>query len=124
MINKVISTPIAIGIILALAIIVGAVDYWQYSEIRDIKVAVTELKIPQEKIDTEEICNEMSLAEAKEITVASECGDKLGGNYLCNEDTGTWWIDLDIEKENCAPACVVNTETKEAEINWRCMGAY
>jgi hypothetical protein len=66
----------------------------------------------------------MSLTEAKHIAMASECGEQgtLKDTYTCNEDTGTWWIDLNIEKEGCNPACVVNVATKQAEINWRCMG--
>ena len=67
----------------------------------------------------------MSLFEAMQIAIISECGDQLK-DYLefsmCNADTGTWWIDLDIEKEGCNPACVVNIATKEAGTNWRCMG--
>ncbi len=64
----------------------------------------------------------LSLSEAKEIARASECGDQLKDAYFCNEITGTWWIDLDMEKEGCNPACVVNVVTKTAEINWRCTG--
>jgi hypothetical protein len=71
------------------------------------------------KTDTEKL----SLAEAKEIAIASECGSTLKETYMCNQDTGTWWIDLDIEKQGCNPACVVNVATKQAEINWRCTGA-
>ena len=70
----------------------------------------------------EEKCGGMTLTEAVEIAKNSKCGDRLKDTYTCNEDTGTWWIDLDIEKEGCNPACVVNVETKEAEINWRCTG--
>ncbi len=67
---------------------------------------------------------EMSIEEAKDIALHSECGEKgnLKNSYHCNEGTGTWWIDLDIQKEGCNPACVVNVETKQAEINWRCTG--
>lgn len=43
-------------------------------------------------------------------------------SHFCNEGTGTWWINLDITKEGCAPACVIHTDTKQAEINWRCTG--
>ena len=64
----------------------------------------------------------LSLSEAKEIAVNSECGDRLKETYMCNEDTGSWWIDLDIEREGCNPACVVYAVSKEAEINWRCTG--
>jgi len=65
----------------------------------------------------------MSLAEAMELEVASECGNNLKDTYMCNEGTETWWIDLDLDKEMCNPACVVNVVTKEAVINWRCTGA-
>lgn len=42
---------------------------------------------------------------------------------MCNEITGTWWIDLDVEDaEGCNPACVINVVTNQAEINWRCTG--
>ncbi|MCP3682587.1 MAG: hypothetical protein GY861_07855, partial [bacterium] len=46
----------------------------------------------------------------------------IKNTYMCNPDTGTWWIDLDIDKEGCNPACVVYIDDKTAEINWRCTG--
>ena len=66
----------------------------------------------------------MSLSEAISIAQFSNCTKEgaLTKPYVCNEITGTWWIDLSAEKEGCSPACVVNVETKEAEINWRCTG--
>ncbi len=69
--------------------------------------------------------DEMSLSEAMAIASESECADAgpLMENASYNKFTGTWWIDLDAEKEFCpSPACVVNVATKEAEINWMCMG--
>ena len=74
----------------------------------------------------EEFCGDMNLSEAREIAMNSECTDEgsLKENYLCNENTNTWWIDLNIEGYPlCNPACVINTETGDAEINWRCTGA-
>ncbi len=73
------------------------------------------------KTDTGE---EMSLSEAKEIFLQSECVEEgsLKEEYFCNENTGTWWLDLEIDKPGCAPACVINISTEEAEINWRCTG--
>jgi hypothetical protein len=73
------------------------------------------------KVETGE---KMSLAEAKEIANNSDCVQQgsLRGEYFCNENTGTWWFDLDIQKEGCSPACVINLSTKKAEINWRCTG--
>ena len=79
-------------------------------------------------ISPEEFCQKkgtdkkLSLSEAKDIAFQGECGDRLKETYICNEITGTWWINLDIEKEGCNPACVINVETKTAEINWRCTG--
>jgi len=79
-------------------------------------------------ISPEEFCQKkdtnikLSLSEAKEIAIQGQCGNKLKDTYICNEITGTWWIDLDIEKAGCSPACVINVETKTAEINWRCTG--
>ena len=70
----------------------------------------------------EDFLHIMTLEKAKEIAINSECGDRLKENHMCNEITGTYWIDLDIIKEGCNPACVINIETEEAEINWRCTG--
>jgi hypothetical protein len=49
--NKKISTPIALGIILILATIVGGFTIWQYSEIRkEQQILLPEIKIPEKKI--------------------------------------------------------------------------
>ncbi|MEA3230004.1 MAG: hypothetical protein U9P44_03740 [archaeon] len=70
----------------------------------------------------------LTIDEAKEIAQNTECTEKgnLTDNYMYNENSKTWWIDLDMkdefEKEYCNPACVVYEYTKTAEINWRCMG--
>jgi hypothetical protein len=66
----------------------------------------------------------LSYQEAVKIAQSSECVQQgqLKGTHLCNENTGTWWIDLDIDKPGCSPACVVNVSDKTAEINWRCTG--
>ena len=66
----------------------------------------------------------MSYQEAVEIVRSSECLERgqLKGTHFCNEFTGTWWIDLDIEKPGCMPACVIRVVERTAEINWRCTG--
>ena len=68
--------------------------------------------------------NSMTYDEAVKIADASECAQEgaLKDTYMCNDVTGTWWIDLDIQKEGCSPACVINVNDKTAEINWRCTG--
>jgi hypothetical protein len=67
--------------------------------------------------------NQLSLSQAKEIGASSECGENYADSYICNEITGTWWIDLNINKLGCSPACVVDVVSGKAEINWRCTGA-
>ncbi len=66
----------------------------------------------------------LDLESARKIAVESDCVKEgpLTEFYFYNENTKTWWFDLDVEKEGCAPACVVSEETLEAEINWRCTG--
>jgi len=82
----------------------------------------TTTTFPEEFCQKKDTDIKLSLSEAKDIAFLSECGDRLKDTYICNEITGTWWINLDIEKAGCSPACVINVETKTAEINWRCTG--
>jgi len=85
-------------------------------------------KTENDQTFTEENCVDsesksiLTLADAKQIAIESECGDALKDTYVCNENTGTYWIDLDIEEPGCSPACVVDIITREAVINWRCTG--
>ncbi len=79
----------------------------------------------EEKCQTNtETCNGMPIEQATEIAKTSECTKNatLGTEVFCNNVTKTWWFSLNLKKEGCSPACVVNTETKTAEINWRCTG--
>ena len=93
-------------------------DFWA-AEVMTLEEAVNKLRSEECTAETGE---SMEISEAEEIAKASECGDRLRKIHFCNENTGTWWIDLDIEKEGCSPACVINVVTKQAEINWRCTG--
>lgn len=66
----------------------------------------------------------LSYDEAFAIALDSPCtaeGDLLPA-HVCNENSGTWWIGLSVEKEGCNPACVVDAGSLSAEINWRCTG--
>jgi len=67
----------------------------------------------------------LSYEEAVEIARNSGCTEQgqLKETRLCNADTGTWWIDLDVDQPGCQPACVVDLNERSAEINWRCTGA-
>ncbi len=65
----------------------------------------------------------LSETEALALAKTGNCSQgKVVGTPSCNSITGTWWMDLDIKKEGCSPACVVDVNTKAAEINWRCTG--
>lgn len=92
------------------------------------KEMTEEILIEPELFDPEctkaETGEKMSLSEAREVAQESDCVEEgdLTETYSCNESTGTWWLGLDIEKEGCVPACVVDISTGEAEINWRCTG--
>jgi hypothetical protein len=75
--------------------------------------------------DWEVVDGEMTIGEAMEIAGNSDCvkDGNLTQDYVYNNYTKTWWINLDTKKNGCLPACVVNAETKTAEVNWRCTGA-
>lgn len=77
---------------------------------------------PEEFCQKKDTDIKLSLSEAKNLAIHGQCGNSFEDTYICNEITGTWWIDLDIQKEGCNPACVINVETKMVEINWRCTG--
>jgi hypothetical protein len=83
-----------------------------------------EVRVQEESCVRTETGERMGLAEAKDIAYVSECTRQgsLLENHICNENSGTWWIDLDIKREGCSPACVIDVASKSAEINWRCTG--
>lgn len=77
----------------------------------------------EEYCEAKEISVAVTLTDAQNIARNSECGDQFKSTYMCDAIAGIWWIDLNIEKEGCNPACAINLETLEAEIDWRCAGA-
>ena len=83
-----------------------------------------ETQLTDWKIVQNEPKGTMTIDEALAIAKNSECviNSTLTNNYFYNSNTRTWWIDLDLKKEGCSPACVVSEDTKTAEINWRCTG--
>ncbi|MFO8016719.1 MAG: Kazal-type serine protease inhibitor domain-containing protein [Candidatus Woesearchaeota archaeon] len=70
----------------------------------------------------------MSYEDAAAIARESECKEKgsLTESYNYNDNSRTWWIDLEMKeefaKDGCNPACVVYEEHENATINWRCTG--
>ncbi|KPJ57045.1 hypothetical protein AMJ49_02715 [Parcubacteria bacterium DG_74_2] len=73
--KKGISTPIAIGIILVLAILVGGVALWQYQEMQKEKLGVVEISVPEkeeapvveEELEEEKILEEETIPEEKVV---------------------------------------------------------
>jgi len=84
-------------------------------------------RMPEGTTFTEDHCRSgeyvLTISDAKKLAERGECGAEFKETYVCNNVTGTYWIDLDIKKKGCNPACVVDIETREVEINWRCTGA-
>lgn len=81
--------------------------------------------VPSEAICVDQLSGaKMNWSEAEKLAQTGECQQgKLMENHYCNENTGTWWVDLDIkDSKNCNPACVVWVKDKKVEINWRCTG--
>ena len=71
--------------------------------------------------------NSMMLEDARGIAAASAmCGAEgtLKDTAVCNDITATWWIDINpkIAMQGCSPACVVNVNSRTAEVNYRCTG--
>jgi len=66
----------------------------------------------------------MNIYDAQKAFETSQCSrEGSPDKHYCNENTGTWWIDIVAYRKGCSPACVINVATKKAEINWRCTGA-
>jgi hypothetical protein len=85
--------------------------------------------------ETSEVCStdtgdKLDVQSAIESANKSECvkHGAIKEDCTCNEHSGTCWLEMELKEETkedypgCNPACVVNVETKEAEINWRCTG--
>ena len=72
----------------------------------------------------EEPCEgSMNESDVRAIAQAG-CGNtgNLTGNMTYNNNSRTYWIDLDTIKPGCSPACVVYEDNKRTEVNWRCTG--
>ncbi|HPW39786.1 MAG TPA: hypothetical protein PK619_03720 [bacterium] len=69
---------------------------------------------------------QISAIEAVDIANQTAACTQVGAiksDCNCNQGTGTCWLDIEGEHQGCAPACVINVDTREAEVNWRCTGA-
>ncbi|MBW3017285.1 hypothetical protein KY316_02845 [Candidatus Woesearchaeota archaeon] len=124
------------GVILALAVLAGCAEQAQITNFDECAAAGNPVmeSYPRQcrangQTFVEESCSTsegeiyiLTLNDAKAIAAASECGSNFKENAYCNSFTGTWWIDIDIEKQGCSPACVVDIASRTAEINWRCTG--
>jgi len=108
---------IVIGIIILVA---GAGAYIYFSQTANI----------DEPTGDKDAATGSALTQAEAIVIAgsSDCTGvgALSDDVYYNENSHTWWIDLErmpeLENDGCNPACVVSEETKTAEVNWRCTG--
>lgn len=125
--NKKVPTWLGLVIIIGFAILMGCCIWASCRDSRKGHRLPAAKNINQENNEIA-VCEskkgiKMNLEEAQSIASKEmECGNKFAGKNVCNDKTGTWWLDLDLKKKGCNPACVINIETKEAVINWRCTG--
>ena len=80
MLNKAISTPLAIGIILIVSILIGGIVYWQYDNIADIS-NIPEIDFPEREVKDETTGGqkkELLEADFKVISANQETGWKIG----------------------------------------------
>lgn len=66
----------------------------------------------------------ITLDEAVDIAENSNCAQEgeIRRECNCNEHNGSCWMDIEAKKPGCSPSCVVDLETKEAQVNWGCTG--
>ncbi len=87
----------------------------------------SQVLVSDEDLDTctvTEVCK-FTQDQAFEIAKQSTCAEEgqIKDTCTCNENSGTYWFEMEVEgHEGCAPACVVESETGNAEVNWRCTG--
>ncbi|MDD2655791.1 MAG: hypothetical protein PHQ80_03945 [Candidatus ainarchaeum sp.] len=70
-------------------------------------------------------CPALTEAQARAVAESSPCMDDgalTAAPATYNENSKTWWFEMDIERQGCSPACVVSEDTSTAEINWMCTG--
>ena len=98
-------------------IIISGVGYWFYQT----KIAKNPT-LPTSSTSSNQLSEEDALVIAKKICIKGE--ESLTENGIYNENSKTWWFDASLNSTpaGCNPACVVDAETKIAEINWRCTG--
>ena len=93
-------------------------DY-SYDSKEELRIELREWGI----VDVASTAERMPLEQAVEIAENSDCRGKLiTETAMYNNNTKTWWIDLELEKPGCNPACVIRESDNTAAINWRCTG--
>lgn len=83
------------------------------------------VSVPEEETGGDTENSLITYAEALQIAQDSNCtaeGTLNEDDYWYNDNSKTWWIDMDLDMEGCNPACVVDEEARTAEINYMCTG--
>lgn len=79
----------------------------------------------KENDNSTDITHTLTESEAR-VIAGKFCikGGEALSSGVYNENSKTWWYDanLNATRPGCSPACVVDTVTKKAEVNWRCTG--
>lgn len=62
------------------------------------------------------------MAEEDAFVIAqANCDAVTDADAMYNNNSKTWWFDMDVDQPGCNPACVVYGNGS-AEVNWRCTG--
>ncbi len=129
--RKILLLPILIVVLVTISLFV-----YQYLQDKKINLnPINSSDLIQDKIPKTQVCKDkqtnvsLTYQEALEIARKDSCLNQpmsiaLTDNYFCNEETGTFWIDLAVQpkEKGCNPACVVSVIYKTSGINWRCTG--
>ena len=100
-------------IIVVIGVVVACFVFLKYSK--------NKTQLPESITNLEP--EKMSEERARSIAETGECAIEglMKDMAFYNENSKTWWIDMDAEKPGCNPACVIS-EDETSEINWRCTG--
>ena len=118
-----------LGVIVVLAVILGIYFTMPREQAPIVSDQGTQQETTEEQVigEYEVTCTTksgkiMTMDKAKEIALASDCGDRITDGIFCNSDTGIWLIDMNVQRPGCDPSCIVDIETEQATVDWKCTG--
>lgn len=111
--------------VLAAAVLICAGCLGQTSQSEPVAEKNSQLLVGATEVCQSAGGEQISVGEAISIANQTAACAQVGAvksDCNCNKGTATCWLDIEGEHQGCAPACVINVETKEAAIDWRCTG--